>query len=124
MLKPVNDYCQIKLDEAGAFSAKAGDAATSGILVAVPEAMTHFGMYSSMLDTSFMAHDQLDEVLEEWRQYIGKRVFWLALSEKGAILEDSTGKYALIKMSSLMAMSEADERAESVTDSKGGAFSV
>lgn len=115
----------IKLDEEGAFSAKAGDAATSGILTSLPEAMTHFGMYSSIIDTSFMATDQLDEVLEEWRQYIGKRVFWLSLAEKGAILQDQAGdKYAFIKLSSLMAISDAKEQAESVMDKHGGSFAA
>lgn len=124
MLKPLNDYAQIKLDEQGAFSAKAGDTATSGVLIALPESMTHYGFYSFSHEASFMNTEKLTEVLEYWKQFIGKRIFWLALSEKGAILQDDSGKYAFVKMTSLMAASEASEHAESVLDKNNGSFAA
>ncbi len=125
MLKPLNDYAKIKLDEQGTFSARAGDAATSGILAELPESLTHVGMYSSIIEASFMTLDQLVEFLEHWQQYLGKRVFWLALAEKGAILQEQNGdKFAYIKLTSIMACGEVDEQAESVLDKHGGSFAA
>ncbi len=128
MLKPLNDYAQIKLDEQGTFSARAGDTATSGILIALPEHLTHYGFYSYAFDQSLamspLEPNPLDGLLDYWKQFIGKRCFWLALSEKGAILQDETGKYAFVKLTSLMAASEANELAESVLDKNNGSFAA
>ncbi len=124
-LQVLNDYAKIRLDEQDAFSAKAGDAATSGILVRLPETLTHVGMYSSIIESSFMTVGALENFLKHWQKYIGKRVFWLALAEKGAILQEQGGeKFAYIKLTSLMAWSEPDENAESVLDKHGGSFAA
>lgn len=123
-LSPLNDYAQIKLDVQGPLSAESGDTATSGILVALPERFTHFGYYSFIAEASWMNDKELERLREHWQQFIGKRVFWLALSEKGAILKDDTGTYAYVKLSSIMAVGEADDRAESVLDARGGSFAA
>ncbi len=123
-LTPLNDYAKIKLDEAGTFSAKAGDAASSGILVEVPN-FVHYGMYSMAFEQSLMNEKLLSELISYWEKYVGNRVYWLALSEKGAILQEEDGtKYCYVKFTSLMAVGEADKIAENVTDQHGGSFSV
>lgn len=125
-LSPLNDFCKIKLDPRGPLSAQPGDVATSGILVELPERLTHFGYYSFVAEASFMNDRELGRLLDHWKQFIGKRVYWLALSEKGAILKDSDGdKFAYVKLTSLMAVGDSeDEAAESIVDKYGGSFSV
>ena len=120
---PLNDYGLIKLDEQGTFSAKAGDAATSGILIGVPE-LTHYGMYSMAFEGSLMNEEVLMQIEDHWSSLVGKRVYWLAMSERGAILSTNEGRFALVKFTSLMAYTEPDEVAESITDKHGGSFSA
>lgn len=124
-LLPLNDYCKIQLDAHDPLSAKAGDSATSGILVELPKQLTHFGFYSFAFEDSFMNEEKLAALLNHWKQFTGKRVFWLALAEKGAILKEEDGtSYAYVKLTSLMAVGEANEKAESVLDARGGAFAA
>lgn len=123
-LSPLNDWLKVELDEVGTFSAQAGDVATTGILREVPE-FTHYGYYSFAFDNSLMNEDVLEQLIEHWQSMVGKRLYWLALTEKGAILKEEDGKrYAFIKPTSIMAWSEPDDIAESVLDNRGGAFSA
>jgi hypothetical protein len=125
MIHVLNDYCKVQLDSTGPLSAKRGDAGTDGILVELPKQLTHFGAHSYIVEASWMDREKLEELLTYWKQFIGKRVFWLALQEKGAILQEEDGtRYAYIKLSSLIGWSEPDIHAESVLDAHGGAFSV
>lgn len=122
MLKPLNDLCKIKLDERGTFSAKAGDTATDGILVELPDELLYYGFWSFAFEDSFMSKEKLAELLMYWRQYLGKRVYWTALSERGNILREKDGDYCYVKFTSLIAVGEADDKAENVTNEKGGSF--
>lgn len=121
-LLPLNDLCKIELDPKSPVGAGRGDAATDGILVALPEVFTHYGFYSFAFDTSLMA--DLEPLHKLWSNFIGKRVYWLALAEKGAILEEDGVKSAYVKLTSLIAWSEPNEHAQSVLDQHGGAYSA
>lgn len=122
MITPQGDWLKIELEDAGAFSAKAGDAATDGILVEVPE-FTHYGYYSFSFENSLMNEDVLERLYTHWHRLKGKRVYWLALSEKGAILQEENGKrYTYIKPTSILGWSEPEEKAENVLNEKGGSF--
>ncbi len=123
-LTPLQDYAKIQLDDISALSAKSGDTATDGILISLPEELTHYGFYSFAFEESFMERSSLAELLQYWKQYIGKRVYWLALSEKGAILQEDNTRFAYVKLTSLMAWSEPDERAESILDKHSGGFAA
>lgn len=124
-LHPENDLAKIELSANGPLSAKSGDSATDGILVALPDLDTHFGFHSFAFEDSFMAEEKLERLRTKWEKRIGKRVYWLALQEKGAILREPDGtNYAYIKLSSIIAWSEAEEKAESVLDKHAGSFSA
>ena len=124
-LSPLNDLCKIELDDGGAFSARPGDSATDGILVGLPGAWTHYGFYSFAFENSLGNGKLLKELSDLWQTHIGHRVYWLALSEKGAILKEENGKrYAYVKLTSLIAWSEPDEKAESVLDKHSGSFAA
>jgi hypothetical protein len=124
MVTPLNDWLKIELEDAGPLSARAGDIATSGILVEVPE-FTHYGYYSFAFENSLMNDDILEQLIEHWQSLKGKRLYWLALSEKGAILKEEAGKrFAFVKPTSIMGWSEPEEVADSILDNKGGAFAA
>ncbi len=121
-LRPLNDLCRIKLDDRGTFSAKTGDTANDGILVDLPDELLYYGFWSFAFEDSFMAKEKLGELMMYWREHIGKRVYWTALSERGNILREKDGDFAYVKLTSLIAFSDADDHAENVTDNKGGSF--
>ncbi len=124
-LEPLQDYAKIQLDEPNAFSAKAGDTATDGILVALPKKFTHYGFYSFAFESSLGDEDTMTWLHDYWENFIGQRVYWLALSEKGAILKEADGtRYAYVKLTSLMAVGKAEEHAESVLDKNNGSFAA
>jgi len=124
-LTPLQDYAKIQLEDVGPLSAKVGDTATDGILIDLPDMLTHYGFYSFAFESSLLNADVLQRLMDYWKKYIGKRVYWLALSEKGAILQEEDGtRFAYVKLTSLMAWSEPDEHAKSVLDKHDGSFAV
>lgn len=129
MLRPANDYLQIEIVEDAMrkqFDKNVSDAHTSGIVVAVPDKLNYFGFHSFAFEDSFMEREKLDALLADLKGLVGKRVWWLALQEKGAVLHDAaSGKtYVFIKATSIMAIGEPGDDVYSVLDAKGGAFSA
>ena len=127
-IKPANDYLKVQVDTdelRRQFDKNVTDAHTTGIVVAVPDKLNYFGFHSFAFEESFMAHDKLEALLADLKQLVGKRVWWLALQEKGAVLHESDDKtYVYVKATALMAVGEPEDEAYSVVDKHGGAFSV
>lgn len=126
MLHPLNDYAkvQIDMDEFG-FGGSPGDKAQSGILISLPDKFNYFGFFSFAFERSFGNEEELKKLYNYYKQLTGRRVYWLALSEKGAILKQNGKNYAFIKLTSIIAHDEDVENiAENVLDNNGGAFSV
>lgn len=115
MLEPTNDLVKIKLDTDGYnFDKNSKDTAETGILVALPDKFTYFGMWSFAFEESFMNEEKLQKIYDYWTSKIGKRVFWTALSEKGNILKDGDDSFALVKITSLIAIADADSTARNI----------
>lgn len=126
MINPLNDLAKIRLDDQDeyGFGGVPEDKAESGILVEIPD-FSHYGFYSFAFENSLMDDDYKKDLAKYWTQFIGKRVYWLALSEKGAILKEEDGqRYAFVKFTSLIAFSEPGKKAKSVLDQHGGSFSA
>ena len=126
MLKPLNDLCKIEIetDEYG-FGGNKADKADSGILVELPDVFTYFGFWSFAFENSFMDIDKLKVLHNHYSQFIGQRVYWTALSEKGNMLKQDDKTYVFVKLTSLIASDEnTDNPATSVLDSSGGSFSA
>lgn len=131
-IKPLNDLCKVKLEQAGPFSAGGKATAECGILVELPDILTYFGFWSFAFENSFMNKEALTELLEYWKTKIGRKVYWTALSERGNILETTTmvgdvevtEQFAYIKMTSLIAESDPEDTARSVHTDGDGAFGM
>lgn len=125
-LHPLNDLCKIKLDtDKFGFGGKSKTTAESGILVALPEAMPYFGFWSFAFDNSLANTEVTSALKEHYSQLIGQRVYWTALSEKGNIIEEADGtRYAYIKLTSLIAVGDADSQARNVHSDGAGSFNV
>lgn len=129
MLYPLNDLCKIQLDNIDEFGFAGGEdsgTAESGILVELPEKLTHFGFWSFAFENSFMNEKDLDKLRKFWEKRLGHRVYWTALSEKGNIIKSPDGqRYAYIKFTSLIAGDdEPGMVATNAHSDGGGSFSV
>lgn len=125
MLHPINDLAKIEVgNKESKLIDLAQDTAESGILVELPDKFNYFGFWSFAFENSFMSRDDLDSIYEYWKIYIGKRVYWTALSEKGNILKEGDKSYAFVKLTSLIAWSEPEDQARNIHGEGKGGFTV
>ncbi len=126
MIKPLNDFCKVELetDEFG-FGGGTKDKAESGILVELPDKFNYFGFFSFSFENSLVDHKKLQELYDYYNKLIGQRIYWLALSEKGSILKQDNKIFALIKLTSIIAIDQdTDNIATNILDAQGGSFSA
>lgn len=121
-LKPLNDLAKIELDSDVFGFGGEKDTAECGVLVELPDQFNYFGMWSFAFEESFMAKEKLEGLYDYWSTKIGRKVYWTALSEKGNIIKDGTKKYALVKLTSLIAEDEADSDAQNLHGDGAGSF--
>jgi hypothetical protein len=124
-MRALNDLAKVKLevDEYG-FGGTQKDTAESGILIGLPDKFNFFGFWSFAFENSFMSRKELDELYEYWRQKIGQKVYWTALSERGNIIEKDGQKFAFIKLTSLIAEDNPDSSARNVHSDGAGSFGM
>ncbi len=122
-MQALNDLAKIKIkgDEYG-YGTIGKDTAESGILTALPDKFNYFGFWSFSFENSFMARKELDDLYKYWETKIGRKVYWTALSERGNIIEDDEGKWAFIKLTSLIAEADPDSTGHNVHADGGGSF--
>lgn len=122
-MQALNDLAMIKLEKKR-FSGSDKDTAESGILVSLPDKFNYFGMWSFAFESSFMDYGNLETLYEYWKTKIGRKVFWTALAERGNIIETGEGKFAFVKLTSLIAEDEPDSDARNVHADGGGSFGL
>ena len=122
-LNPINDLAKIELEtnEYG-FGDSEERGAESGILVALPESLNYFGMWSFAFEDSLLNEAKLKKLLDHYKKLIGKRVYWTALAEKGNIIKKGKKRYAFVKLTSLISADEPDAEAYNVHSDGGGSF--
>lgn len=122
-MKPLGDFAMILLDsDEYGFAGDNQDTAESGILIKLPDRFNYYGFYSFAFENSFMNREELTKLYEYWKTRIGKRVFWMALSEKGSIISKDGKRYAFVKFSSLICEDDADSTAVNILKSGEGSF--
>lgn len=107
---PTNDFFKVRIessDWAGAPNAEEG--VREGIVEAISEKATYYGMNTYAFDSSLMNEELLKDVYEHYKTYVGKKVYWPERSESGALIVEGQTTYAFIKWSSVMAIKESDE---------------
>lgn len=124
-MKPLNDLAKVRLPQEGVFSdPNEKETAESGILEELPDKFMYFGYWSFAFEQSFMARKELDELYNYWKAKIGKKVFWTALSERGNIIQNDDGKFAFVKLTSLIAEDSPDSTARNIHSDGAGSFGV
>lgn len=121
-LAALNDLAMVRLENKR-FKGTEKDTEESGILMSLPD-FTHYGFWSYAFDQSLMSKELAEQLLTYWKQYIGKKVFWTALSERGNIIEKNGERYAFLKFTSLIAVDDADSDARSVHSDGAGSFGL
>lgn len=123
MLHALNDFAKVQIQDTKNQLVKTSkETSESGVLVSLPEKFTHYGFYSFAFDNSLDSPKLMKELHEYWSKLIGKKVFWLALSEKGATLKEGDETFVLIKLTSLIAYDDADSKVRNIHSDGKGAF--
>lgn len=126
MIRPINDFCKVELEvDRYGFGGGTKDKAESGILRELPDKFNYFGFFSFAFEESLSNESVLEELYNYYKGLIGQRIYWLALSEKGSILQQDGKTYAFIKLTSIIsADKDIDNIATNVLDQNGGSFSA
>lgn len=125
MLRPINDLCKVQVSGKKKFIEDNKDTSESGILVELPDQFNYFGFWSFAFEGSFVEKDKLDKLHDYWKEKIGYKVFWTALSEKGNTIKEGDEVYVFVKLTSLIAYDDdPDSEARNIHGSGAGAFKV
>lgn len=99
---PVNDQVKVLVDsdKFGFGGAKKG--VESGVIVEIPEKIMYFGFHSFAFEDSFDNTDALDAVLEFFKQFLNKRIFWESFQDRGRRFIEDEKEFVYIKMTDIL----------------------
>lgn len=125
-MKALNDLAKIRLDvDEFGFGTTGKTTAESGILEELPDELFYYGFWSFAFENSWMDEKGLKKIYDYWKNKIGQRVFWTALSERGNIIEmDDKTTYAFVKLTSLIAEDNPDSTAHNLHADGAGSFGM
>lgn len=114
-LKPLNDVALIKVERnqhsvggLNLVSSEQKQGVENGILLELPD-LPYLGFHSFAFEDSLVNADKLKELVDYYSNLVGKRVYWIALADRGAVLADSNDSFAMIKLTDFIGWSEPDE---------------
>lgn len=79
----------------------------TGILKELPVYIPYLGFHSFAFENSL--GDVNGEVEDHYKELVGKRVYWVALADRGMVLAKDGVTYAMIKLTDLIGWSDIDE---------------
>lgn len=99
---PVGDQLKIKVDSDtfGFGGSKKG--VETGVVVESPENIFYVGFHSFAFENSFMNGEKLDDFDKLAKSYIGKRVFWESLQDRGRRFVEGKDEFAYIKLTDII----------------------
>lgn len=127
-IHPVFDQVKVKLDAADphGFSGGESKSVESGILVEMPAITGWIGYHSFAFEDSYGAGGRNLELIESVAKLMmNKRVFWESHQDSGRRMKVGEDEFVLLKLTDIMAYSEPDVKAKTVTDvRRAGSFSA
>jgi len=123
-MHPVGDQLKIEVssDDYGLGGESGRD---SGIVVEVPDVIHYFGKHNMAFENSFMATNDLKKILDYFKGFIGKRVWWETFQDKGRRFTEGKKEYVYLKMSDILTYSDdVDYQANIVDDTRSGGFKI
>lgn len=126
MIHPVGDNLKIEVGNPDKFGMGTQDISTeTGLVIEVPDAIHYFGKHNFSFEQSFMSKEQLKELLNYFKSFIGKRVWWEAFQDKGRRFIENDKEYVYLKMSDILMVSDnINDTAKPVEDTRSGGFKI
>lgn len=127
-LHPVNDRFKVQIDK-DEFGFKSGDdniKAESGIVVEVPDILIYLSFHSFAFERSLDRPEAMEKIQKYYGQFLGKRIFWEALQDRGRMIAEEDGEYVYLQMTDLLAYADdVNEKAQIVDQvGKAGSFNL
>jgi hypothetical protein len=124
-LHPVNDRFKVKKDAPGRF----GDpnvGTESGVVVEIPDSLLYLSFHSFAFEDSFAAEDKLKRVHEYYKSFVGKRIYWEALQDRGRVFKEGDNEFVYLQMTDLLAYADnVDDDAKVVNQTgQAGSFNL
>lgn len=123
---PVNDRFKVLVDKPEIdFGGDDRKGFETGVVVEVPDMTIYLSFHSFGFEDSLAEPKKLTPIVEFYRAFLNKRVYWEAYQDRGRRIKDGDDEYIFLQMTDVLAYSdEVDEKAEVVTDSREGGFKV
>ena len=122
-LHPVNDRFKVKItkDEFGF----GGDNPSSetGIVVEVPDMLIYLSFHSFAFEDSYLSKEKLEKVSDYYNQFLGKRIYWETLQDRGRMITEEDGDYVYLQMTDLLAYSDDVDDTATIVNQTGTAGS-
>lgn len=127
MLHPVNDKFKVRLDkkdEYGFGGEKVG--AETGIVVEIPNIMIYLSFHSFAFENSIVDKERLTEIAAFYKSFVGKRIYWEALQDRGRTIKEGDDEYVYLQMTDLLAYSDdVEDKAEMINQTgQAGSFNL
>lgn len=122
-MKPIGDKLKIAItaDEFGFGEKSVG--VENGIVVEVPETMPYFGFHSFAFEASIGNPDLSKALLAYYKKFMGKRVWWESLQDRGRRFKVNGEEFVFLNMSDIIAYSDDPNINVEVVDQTGSAGS-
>ena len=80
--------------------------AGTGTVIAIPDEqdILYLGSFNWAFDESFLSKDIAKDIRAVMERLKGKRIYWERHADKGLTIEDGDKKYAIIKLSKVIAV--------------------
>lgn len=108
-LHPVNDRFKVKIDKDEYGFGDENTGAESGIVVEVPDMLVYLSFHSFAFESSFAALKDLETYQKYYNQFLGKRIYWETLQDRGRMISEEGGDYVYLQMTDLLAYSDNTE---------------
>lgn len=123
---PVNDRFKVRItkDEFGFGGENIG--AETGVVVEVPDIIVYLSFHSFAFEDSLTSEGTMKRIQKYYNQFLGKRIFWEKLQDRGRILTEEDGDYVYLQMTDLLAYADnVDDIADNVDQTgKAGSFNL
>lgn len=122
-LHPVNDRFKVKItkDEFGFGGINAS--AETGIVVEVPSMLIYLSFHSFAFERSIGDKELLKDVQAYYDGFMGKRIFWEKLQDRGRMITEGGEDYVYLQMTDLLAYADNVDDEASNVDQTGSAGS-
>lgn len=123
-LHPVNDRFKVKVDQQRFKTETSG--AETGVVVEVPDVLIYLSFHSFSFENSLVNSESLTKVQEYYNQFMGKRIYWEALQDRGRMIQEGEDQYVYLQMTDLLAYADdIDDKATIVSQlGSAGSFNL